>query len=119
MGAWPVFEVLTVPETAARLRVASKSVYGLIRAGKLQAVHVGRAIRVTVSALDEFLAAKPQPRIFGREPSGPEAIVPLPPSAKISAPSIGQPRTATELRYEAHLEEARQDNPAGGTGSAE
>lgn len=45
----------TVNETARELRVGRNTVYELIRAGELPALHIGRAIRVPVSALRAWL----------------------------------------------------------------
>jgi excisionase family DNA binding protein len=49
--------VLDVREVAARLKVSTKTVYGLIAAGQLRAKRLGkqRAIRVPVKALEEYL----------------------------------------------------------------
>jgi excisionase family DNA binding protein len=49
-------DVLKVPEVAAYLRVDRKTVYSLIQAGELRALKMGRALRVTRQALDEFKA---------------------------------------------------------------
>jgi excisionase family DNA binding protein len=48
--------VLTVDETAERLRVSRWSVYNLIRANQLRTVKIGRRRLVPAAALDEFLA---------------------------------------------------------------
>lgn len=45
----------TVNETARELRIGRNKVYDLIRAGDLPALHIGRAIRVPVSALRAWL----------------------------------------------------------------
>jgi excisionase family DNA binding protein len=49
--------VLDVREVAQRLKVSTKTVYGLIAAGRLRFKRLGkqRAIRVTQKALDEYL----------------------------------------------------------------
>jgi excisionase family DNA binding protein len=49
-------DVLKIPEVAADLRVDRKKVYDLIRAGELRALRMGRVLRVTRSALEEFKA---------------------------------------------------------------
>jgi excisionase family DNA binding protein len=49
-------DVLKVPEVAADLRVDRKKVYDLIRDGELRALRMGRVLRVTRSALEEFKA---------------------------------------------------------------
>jgi excisionase family DNA binding protein len=49
-------DVLKVPEVAADLRVDRKTVYGLIQAGELRALRMGKALRITRQALEEFKA---------------------------------------------------------------
>jgi excisionase family DNA binding protein len=49
-------DVLKIPEVAADLRVDRKTVYGLIRVGGLRALRMGRTLRVTRQALEEFKA---------------------------------------------------------------
>jgi excisionase family DNA binding protein len=48
-------DVLTVVEVAAILRVNRDSAYELVRRGELQAVHIGRSVRVTRWALEAYL----------------------------------------------------------------
>jgi excisionase family DNA binding protein len=43
-------------EVAAELRCGKNQAYELIRRGELRSVRIGRAIRVTREALDEFKA---------------------------------------------------------------
>ena len=52
-GAAPM--LLTIPQTAAVLAVGRTTVYELIGAGDLEAVHIGRSIRVPVDALRSFV----------------------------------------------------------------
>jgi excisionase family DNA binding protein len=49
--------VLDVREVAQRLKVSTKTIYGLIAAGRLRSKRLGkqRAIRVTQKALEEYL----------------------------------------------------------------
>jgi excisionase family DNA binding protein len=49
-------DVLKIPEVAADLRVDRKTVYQLIRSGELRALKMGRALRVTRDALEQFKA---------------------------------------------------------------
>lgn len=49
-------DVLKVPEVAADLRVDRKTVYSLIREGELRALRMGRTLRITRQALEEFKA---------------------------------------------------------------
>lgn len=44
-----------VPEVAEQLQVSSATVYNLIKEGKLQALHIGRSLRVSPKALAEFM----------------------------------------------------------------
>jgi excisionase family DNA binding protein len=51
-------ETLKVREVAAILRCGRNQAYELIRDGQLRSVRIGRAIRVTREALDEFKAGR-------------------------------------------------------------
>ncbi len=64
---------LTVREVAELLAVAVETVYDLVKAGKLQAVRVGRAIRIPRAGLEDYLAGRgpsrpTQPPAGGRTP---------------------------------------------------
>jgi excisionase family DNA binding protein len=48
-------DVMKVPEVAAVLRVGRNAAYELIQRGELQAVHIGRSVRVTRWALEAYL----------------------------------------------------------------
>lgn len=50
-------DVGRVEEVAAVLRCSKWCVYDMIDAGQLKSIRLGRAIRVTRRALEEFLAA--------------------------------------------------------------
>lgn len=53
----PIAEpVYKVPQIAETVGCSEDTIYALIKEGKLRAVRLGRLIRVTQSALDEFLA---------------------------------------------------------------
>lgn len=60
-------ELLTVTETAARLRVSKMTVYRMVHSGALPAVRIGRGFRIHRQHLAEFLraaheaAAQPRP----------------------------------------------------------
>ena len=47
--------LLTIPQAAAALAVGRTTVYELIGAGDLEAVHIGRSVRVPVEALRVFV----------------------------------------------------------------
>ncbi len=49
-------EVLTVPEVAQFLRVAEKTVYGLVKRGELKAFRVGRVMRCHRADVLSFVA---------------------------------------------------------------
>ena len=49
--------LLTVPEAARALGLGRSTVYELIGAGRLEVVHIGRAARVPVDALDSFVTS--------------------------------------------------------------
>jgi excisionase family DNA binding protein len=51
----PDRELLTVNEVADELRVSSMTIYRLVKAGRLEAVRVGKNYRIRRSALDTYL----------------------------------------------------------------
>ena len=51
-------ETLKVREVAAILRCGKNQAYELVRDGRIRSVRIGRAIRVTREALDEFKAGQ-------------------------------------------------------------
>jgi excisionase family DNA binding protein len=51
-------EILKVREVAASLRCGKNQAYELIRSGAIRSVRIGRAIRVTPEALEEFKAGR-------------------------------------------------------------
>jgi excisionase family DNA binding protein len=51
-------ETLKVREVAAILRCGRNQAYELIQRGEIRAVRIGRAIRVTREALEEFKAGR-------------------------------------------------------------
>lgn len=55
MAEGPSRLLLTVPEAAAVLGVGRTTAYGLIASGELKAVHIGRAARVPITALQELV----------------------------------------------------------------
>ena len=59
---------LRVREVAERLQVELRTVYGLIRGGKLKARKIGRMYRVPLEALDNYL--------MGRDERGSELLSP-------------------------------------------
>ena len=48
-------EILTIPEVAERLRVTTKTVYGLCQRGELPSFRVGRVLRCLKADLDQFI----------------------------------------------------------------
>ena len=48
--------LLTIPEAARALGLGRSTLYELIAAERLEVVHIGRATRIPVDALDSFLA---------------------------------------------------------------
>jgi excisionase family DNA binding protein len=58
-------KLLTVPEAAERLSVTPKRVYDLIESGTIQAVRIGRQIRLSPIWLDEFIASGGKPLAGG------------------------------------------------------
>jgi len=55
--------VFEVPEVARHLGTSNGTVYGLIQRGSLRSVRVGRLLRVTESALQEFLSGHEPVRV--------------------------------------------------------
>jgi excisionase family DNA binding protein len=49
-------DTLKVKEVAAILRCGKNQAYELIQRGEIRSVRIGRAVRVTREALEEFLA---------------------------------------------------------------
>jgi excisionase family DNA binding protein len=47
--------LLTIPQAAAVLAVGRTTVYELIGAGDLEAVHIGRSVRVPIAELQAFV----------------------------------------------------------------
>jgi excisionase family DNA binding protein len=47
--------LLTIPQAASALAVGRTTVYELIGAGDLEAVHIGRSVRIPVDALQSFV----------------------------------------------------------------
>lgn len=54
-------QVLKVREVAGELRVGINQAYELIRRGELRAVKIGKAVRVTREALEQFKAGDGRP----------------------------------------------------------
>jgi excisionase family DNA binding protein len=48
--------LLTVPEAAARLGVARTFLYARVMRGELASIKLGRARRITIMALEQFVA---------------------------------------------------------------
>lgn len=48
--------LLTVPQAADVLSIGRTKLYQLIQQGELAAVHIGRSVRVPVTAIEEFTA---------------------------------------------------------------
>ncbi|MFC8505257.1 helix-turn-helix domain-containing protein [Streptomyces sp. NPDC057411] len=48
-------ELLTVPETMARLKLGRSTVYDLIRTRRLTSITIGRARRIPVDAVRDFM----------------------------------------------------------------
>ena len=50
--------LLTIPQAARKLGIGRTLAYELIAAGELEVVHIGRAARVPLDAVHEFVAAR-------------------------------------------------------------
>jgi excisionase family DNA binding protein len=53
----PSQRLLTVKDVAARLQVSMRTVHRVIDAGQLAVIRIGRAVRVSETALQAFLTA--------------------------------------------------------------
>jgi len=49
--------LMTVKEVAAALRVSHGTAYALVASGQLPSIRIGRLIRVTPQALEQFIEA--------------------------------------------------------------
>lgn len=47
--------LLTVAETCDRLRISRPTFYALVRTGRLRSITIGRARRVPISAIEQFV----------------------------------------------------------------
>lgn len=56
-GAMPEPSLMTVMEVAAALRVSRGTAYTLVASGQITSIRIGRLIRVTPRALEEFIEA--------------------------------------------------------------
>ncbi len=52
--------LLRIPEAAKALGLGRTKIYELIAAGELPVIHVGRAVRVSVTALQKWVEAQDQ-----------------------------------------------------------
>jgi excisionase family DNA binding protein len=50
--------LVTIPDAARLLAVGRSTLYELIAGGELQTVHIGRAVRIPVGELREFVARR-------------------------------------------------------------
>lgn len=59
--------LLTIPQAARLLAIGRTTMYGLIDAGDIGVVRIGRSVRVPVAALEQFVEARraQQPVILG------------------------------------------------------
>ena len=61
-----VKDVNTVPEVAEAFGVCAQTVRRLIASGELESVHIGRAVRVTRSAMVDFIARQKVSTVQGK-----------------------------------------------------
>jgi excisionase family DNA binding protein len=50
--------LMTVKEVAAALRVSPGTAYALVASGQIPSIRIGRLIRVTPQALEQFMEAR-------------------------------------------------------------
>jgi len=58
--------LLTIPQAAVVLAVGRTTVYELIGAGDLEAVHIGRSTRVPAAALEDYVERQRRGRVTVR-----------------------------------------------------
>jgi excisionase family DNA binding protein len=51
----PLERLLRVAEAAARLAISRTTLYQMMGAGELRAVHIGRSVRIPEAELDRFI----------------------------------------------------------------
>ncbi len=61
--------LLTIPQVMERLHICRSHVYTLIHRG-LPVVRLGRAVRVNMASLEQWLAAQEHPDVFDESSSG-------------------------------------------------
>jgi excisionase family DNA binding protein len=61
--------LLTVPETAAYLRISRNTAYEIVKRGELPSVRLGRVIRVPRASLDAWIVEAAQRALAGDEPA--------------------------------------------------
>lgn len=49
------YEVYTVPELAAILKIGRNAAYDLVKSGNIRSIRIGKSIRIPRSALEKFL----------------------------------------------------------------
>jgi len=54
-------DLLTVPQVMARLQLGRSAVYDLLRTGQLASITLGRARRIPIRALTDFIDIRPEP----------------------------------------------------------
>jgi excisionase family DNA binding protein len=47
--------LLKIPEAADRLRLSRATIYELLAAGEIKAVHIGRAVRIPAAELERYV----------------------------------------------------------------
>jgi excisionase family DNA binding protein len=59
-----MWDLLTIPEVAARLRMSRWTAYSLVKAGELRAIRIRSRVLVRSDELDDFVrqAERPAPR---------------------------------------------------------
>jgi excisionase family DNA binding protein len=60
-GAHELPELMTVTEVAAALRVSRATIYRLVHSGDLAGVRVGKAVRITRRAVQDFMSRPHHP----------------------------------------------------------
>lgn len=67
--------LLTIPEVAHRLGLGRSFTYQLVMSGEIPSIKLGRARRVPVTALEEFIAARLEQEVQGIREVTPAASI--------------------------------------------
>ena len=59
-GSYEPVDLMSVEEVAAKLKVCKATVYKMVRKGQIEAVHLGRLVRITPEGYKQLLERRSQ-----------------------------------------------------------